>query len=321
MGKHDWGRLFQEADSDKSGRLTYAELEAVLRNRLGKGMQRTANEVLQGLSCDDLRSLWACVDANHSGEVTAHEWRLCLYRLELETWPDDEDAVTHVVGEMNAAATKWHRAGGNWYKVFRLIDSDNSGHMGFDELREIVHRPLPCLAIPTTRVTDRDLRAMWKALDVDRSGDATVREFMCFMRKRGAQHGLNFHRQLSNSSKLSRIPRAESRVFTLAVHQAELLSNKLSTQSTDSFMKAYQTWGLQWTGCVSEWDLLKVLRELLHINEEEIDDDGVHAAWRFFDRDNTGEVMVDVLLALGRELGGQETPREAQLGKQTKKGK
>merc|ERR1719220_2994116 len=113
---------------------------------------------------------------------------------------------------MNAAATEWHRAGGNWYKIFRLIDSDNSGHMGFDELREIVHRPLPCLAIPITRITDRDLRAMWKALDEDRSADVTVREFMCFMRRRGAQHGLNFHRQPSASGKLSRAARAVSSV-------------------------------------------------------------------------------------------------------------
>merc|ERR1712093_271438 len=47
------------------------------------------------------------------------------------------------------------------------------------------YRPLPCLAIPQKRLKEVDLKALWKALDKDKSGLTNVNEFMIFMRKHG----------------------------------------------------------------------------------------------------------------------------------------
>jgi len=304
--RFDWGRLFREAnDGDDNGRLTFAELEATIKRVAQSiGHRSTPEELLPGLSRDDLRALWAIVDADGSGEATSKEWTLCLYRLEVETWPDDDDAIQRAVDEMHKAAEKWHRAGGNWYKIFNLIDGDNTGTMGFDELKEVVYRPLPCLAIPATRVSEHQLKAMWKALDENMSSLASVREFMVFMRRRGAKSGINFHRSVSRTGKSSR---AESRSRLSGpgfrtTEEAEILGRALAAQTPKAFEDAYKSWGVPWQGQVSEWDLLSVVRRLLGLTEQRLSDDAVHAAWRALDRDGVGKVSVEAVLEWGREL-------------------
>mmetsp|Transcript_148355 Transcript_148355/g.377183 ORF Transcript_148355/g.377183 Transcript_148355/m.377183 type:complete len:213 (+) Transcript_148355:239-877(+) len=211
---------------------------------------------------------------------------------------------------MNKAAAKWHQAGGNWYKVFRLIDSDNSGKMGFDELKEIVRRPLPCLAISAKKVPDQDLRAMWKALDEDRSGQTTVREFMVFMRRHGAKKGINLHQSPTQGRLRSRAESRSMAIRSLSGREAALLNVALETQTPEKFQKAYREWSLPWTGTISEWDLLSVVRGLLDLNEEKLDDDAVHAFWRCLDRDGAGEVAVETLFSIAAELGEQATSDE-----------
>mmetsp|Transcript_41810 Transcript_41810/g.89101 ORF Transcript_41810/g.89101 Transcript_41810/m.89101 type:complete len:1075 (-) Transcript_41810:69-3293(-) len=304
--KFDWGRIFNEADGNSNGRLTFAELETVLIRRLAQslGHHSTPEALLPEVSREDMRALWALVDTDCSGEATAKEWTLCLYALEVETWPDDDDAVQEAVKEMSEAAARWHRAGGNWYKVFNLIDGDNTGSMGFDELKEVVYRPLPCLAIPATRVSEHQLKAMWKALDENMSSLASVREFMVFMRRRGAKSGINFHRSVSRTGKSSR---AESRSRLSGpgfrtTEEAEILGRALAAQTPKAFEDAYKSWGVPWQGQVSEWDLLSVVRRLLGLTEQRLSDDAVHAAWRALDRDGVGKVSVEAVLEWGREL-------------------
>jgi len=98
---------------------------------------------------------------------------------------------------MNHAAEKWHRASGNWrvparelldgtrtrtkrrrYKVFRLFDSDNSGVMHFEELREVLRSGYPGLGLDEKAVPDPYVKGLWRALDEDASGHVSVQEFM-----------------------------------------------------------------------------------------------------------------------------------------------
>merc|ERR1712072_558768 len=127
-----WGKFFGDADRDGSGRLTFDELSKVLIERL-RHKTCTEDEIVKGVTRDDLIALWNVADADRSSEVTAKEWALCLYRIEIEEWPDyDAENLRHVVDIINEAAQRWHRAGGNWYKVFKTVDTDGSGEMGFD---------------------------------------------------------------------------------------------------------------------------------------------------------------------------------------------
>jgi len=260
--------------------------------------------VAKGVTHADLHALWFLADADCSGEVSAREWHLALYRLELEVWPDiDEAALVGVVDRISTAADKWHRAGGNWYKVFNLVDADSSGRLGYQELLDIIRRPLPCLAVPAKRITDFELRALWKALDTDRSGDVSVTEFMVFMRrlefKRGVSHSPTMAAgSVAHRARMSVMEAESAALRELTPEEEEVLAQRLQGHSADSIAEAYERWGLPWEGTISEWDFLRVIRELLGISGDLLDEDAVHGLWSKLDAAVAGLVDVEVLLAM-----------------------
>ena len=65
-----------------------------------------------------------------------------------------------------------------------MLDTDNSGRLGYEELHEAIRGPYPCLCVKSKDFPSAWIRGLWKAVDVDRSGDVTVDEFVGFMRRR-----------------------------------------------------------------------------------------------------------------------------------------
>eukprot|EP00929_Paragymnodinium_shiwhaense_P033256 TRINITY_DN18298_c0_g1_i1.p1 TRINITY_DN18298_c0_g1~~TRINITY_DN18298_c0_g1_i1.p1 ORF type:complete len:1187 (+),score=271.13 TRINITY_DN18298_c0_g1_i1:100-3660(+) len=277
----------------------------------------------------DVRALWAVVDRSETGTggVTAADFKRALYRLEVLTWPEVADpgllerCVTMI---SNHAAHVAHKCGSNWYKVFRLFDEDESGRICFDEFREIVRRSNPCLNISKKALPERDLRALWKAMDSDLSGEITVSEFMIFMRRNGAKYVE--HRPYASLPK-AKAPDASGKACgnvgaadiaklsaggILGEKQASMLRDSLSNESTESLQSAYEAWGLPWTGTVSEWDWLQVVRRLLGLPAHQLDDDAVHAVWTTLDEERQGEVEVGRLLELGWEQASIEKPPKSE---------
>jgi Ca2+-binding EF-hand superfamily protein len=304
-----WPKFFKDCDKDGSGRVTFQEIEKSICERLRR-YQCATHEVIRGVARDDLIGLWHVADADQSGEVTAKEWQKCLYCIDIEGWPDAEpEHLGRVVDEINAAAQHWHRAGGNWFKVFRFVDTDDSGQMGFEELKAMCYRPLPCLAIPQKRLREMDLRALWKALDNDLSGFVSVAEFMTFMRKHGSEQFHNSARSktprfvgLSSRAEMHSGEDERSVLSTLEADQLTLLSAAIGKQTSETVAAAYKRWGLSWTGLISEWDFHAVFRKLLGIREDQIGDDAIYMVWSFVDSECAGQVAVDQFLALATLL-------------------
>ena len=93
----------------------------------------------------DLAGLWTEADHDASGEIEVQDFQRVAYELELSAWPDllarnHEQRLARVVKTLNDAADKWHRAGGNWFKVFKALDTDDSGKMGYEELLEVLRK-------------------------------------------------------------------------------------------------------------------------------------------------------------------------------------
>jgi len=308
-----WDNFFNEADSRRSKRLSLPELQELLEKRLRSPLEKKdddfikgVKDVVKGVSQDDLRALWANVDIDGSGEITSDEWKLALYRIELQFWPDDDEViVADVVDKMSDAAEKWHQAGGNWYKVFTKLDSDHSGSMEFDEMRAMIRRPLPCLAIPPKIISDEGLRRLWKALDADRSGEVTVQEFMVFMRRRGTRQLTrkdgNRQRDLSNKGRLS-LSEQPSMCVYLSEMQALVLCQTLARHSYSTVAAAYKRWDRPFSGSVGELEWLTVTRELLGLSEAQLEDDAVHLVWRIVDPDGVGQVPLEAIFALQDQL-------------------
>lgn len=266
-----------------------------------------ARDVTRG----DLLALWHAVVPGRSSEVPASGWYLPCYRLQLEAWPEaDEAALVQVVDKMSEAADKWHRAGGNWYKVFNLCDTEGSGRMSFDEFLDIIRRPLPCLAIPPQRLSESELRGLWKAMDVDRSGDVNVSEFMVFMRRLEVKRGVSHTPTVAKGSVVHRakqmIARQHSGRDALSAEKLCMLREALCSTTPQAIAEAHRSWGREpWEGAVSEWDFHGVVREVLGIDEGRLDDLAVYAAWCAFDVHGEGSVPVEAL------VGSQEGPEAA----------
>merc|ERR1711907_151335 len=88
----------------------------------------------------------------------------------------------------------------------------------------------------------------------------------------------------------------------LSPEQLALLAQALSAQSIESIAKAYNDWNIPWTGMISEWELLSVVRQLLRLKEGEFNDDVVHTLWTSLDREGQGQIEATELLSLGTDL-------------------
>ncbi|CAE8618153.1 unnamed protein product [Polarella glacialis] len=188
-----WVQLFNFVDTDGSGRLTFVEFEAAVNDVL-RAKQRVTDH--------ELKALWRVVDADRSGQATAAEFGTEIYRLQLEAWPRlPETELERIVTTLNGASEKWHRSGGNWYKVLTVCDEDGSGELDFEELGKVVRKGFPGLSLGPNDLKEEDLRGLWRAMDEDRSGLVTIKEFMVFMRHHGNAHSIH---KLTNYSQLKR---------------------------------------------------------------------------------------------------------------------
>jgi len=307
----NWGKFFEEADDDGSGRLGLQELEEFLSTRL-RSRGCPPGDLIKGITKDDLIALWNKVDADGSGLVTVKEWELCLYRMEVETWPDaDTKSLTRVADIISKAAGKWHHCGGNWYKIFRLIDTDGSGEIGYEELKCLCYGVFPDLQISTKVLPEDKLKALWKALDDDLSGMTSTAEFMIFMRANGSEQ---FVKNAATISVRKKAPEDEQ-AKKLSTEQEKILQDALSGQTLDSMKQAFAQWDIPWTGYITEWDMLYIVRTLLDINEADIPDDGIVVVWGMLEQDESKRVRPQTLLA----LGGQK--EQARFGGWSKSGR
>jgi len=341
-----WALFFKEADHKKNGRLTFFQLETHLKESLCRQSSKQAalascsstmpmsagnsgggadsqaltlaphelaivdpaeELVTRTLRHGDLLAIWHAI-AGELGvtEVSANDWRVGLYRLELESWPDaSDDDIMMVVRKISVQADKWYRAGGNWYKIFKLVQGANASDMiGHRDFFDIIRRPLPSLAMTEKQLSDRELKGLWKALDVDRSGDVDVPEFMCFMRRWEVKWGVSHSPKAAEGSivhraRMQAAATESGKSARLTDEAMALLSRNVASLSDATLKEAYATWGLEWDGYITEWDFLQVVRELGGIGEDRLDDDGVHAAWCHMAGSSSGKVFKNALLMLG----------------------
>jgi Ca2+-binding EF-hand superfamily protein len=73
----------------------------------------------------------------------------------------------------------------SWYKLFVHMDDDCSGKINYHELEDMIRNELK---VGRDRLSEEQLKAIWHALDEDKSGLITAGEFGKFMRKGAHVH-------------------------------------------------------------------------------------------------------------------------------------
>ena len=106
--------------------------------------------------------------------------------MQLSAWPDltDDACNKAAVDILNAAAGHWYRADGNWYKIFKALDVEDSGELKFDDFVQAVRGSYPPgVDVPSSKLSSATLKGLWKRLDNDRS----QHKFMVFTRIYGVR--------------------------------------------------------------------------------------------------------------------------------------
>ena len=109
----DWARLFDALGGPD--RVTWATFSSA-----AKALSRCRGAIVGG-----------AVDPGRRRQVRRigrGEFQRCAYTIQVRSWPVlAGDELKKVVALLNAAAERLHRCGGNWFKIFRLFDDDDSG--------------------------------------------------------------------------------------------------------------------------------------------------------------------------------------------------
>ncbi|CAJ1410905.1 unnamed protein product [Effrenium voratum] len=143
-----WAQIFKHLVDGV--RLSFLGLEAAIFGAMkGRGQVSEA----------ELMALWRILDVDRSGEVREAEFATSLYRLQTETWPRlSNNNIERLIEILNAAAQKWHRASGNWYKILTICDEEDSGRLNFDEFCKVVRKGFPGLSIGVAEISEDELR-------------------------------------------------------------------------------------------------------------------------------------------------------------------
>lgn len=186
-GQEDmWMFFFDFCDDDKSGRLSFKEVDSGVRETMRADLSKY-----------EMRILWKVVDVDGSGLVSAKEWFAAMYSIELSSWPTLPEAeLDKVILSFNTAMDKWHRVSGNWSKMFSLMDKGGDGDITFEDLESLVRgNCLPSLRLKKPDISDRALKGFWKAIDSEYEGSVKRGVFLTFMRRRMEHHGITFHKK------------------------------------------------------------------------------------------------------------------------------
>ncbi|KAK7250079.1 aldo-keto reductase [Aureococcus anophagefferens] len=322
-----WTKLFELMDADGSGRLRFAELLEAVR-KLGLGEQHLAER--------DVLGLWTHADADASGELSADEFQDAVYRLEVEAWlnldtVEGEARLRQIVSVLDAAAEKWHRASGNWYKIFRMFDADDSGHMQFEELEHVLRDGYPGFGLGEKQVSTPHLQGMWRSLDADRSGQVSVQEFMATARPKHVElpvdrlHGVcklidkalvaDFRRRGVHSSIAGNVKRlfreidedGSDRVTLAELEGAVRIRLRLGEgQAGGNWFKIFKRLDTSGDGLMGFEEIEHIIRAIfpgLHITKKELSEENARGLWKALDADRSGAISVQEFMIFMRRHG------------------
>jgi len=142
-------QAFDMADRDHNGKLSKGEFGLLLRR------------VMPDLPRELFEEEWSNADFNGDGVVSLQEF---LQWVKQESQHDFVEALTDASNSHGKAMCA----------MFRMWDTDESGTITEQELKEVVKKVSPGLS-------EKDLAAIFHAMDVDHNGEISYMEFVHFL--------------------------------------------------------------------------------------------------------------------------------------------
>ena len=156
-------------------------------------------QLFHGRSLGELEDVRPASDAQMRELSELCNGRIQALREMLPPSPTSGEAPSPEGAPAHTAFAHKPTAGGRWYSLYKLADTNSNGFISLSELRITLARDLS-LQVPEAR-----LRAVWKALDRDGDGLVTCGEFLQFMKlgapRQRSQSVLDARRQLGQQQR------------------------------------------------------------------------------------------------------------------------
>jgi Ca2+-binding EF-hand superfamily protein len=201
-------------DDDGSGKISYIELAGMVREELALGLEELPEATIKKvwLALDKDGSGWMTAGefgafmrkGQHAINSNRPTWRQkaeAAKRAEADALRARMDSINHqdikremkreksaTPEEVRALSQRLStkltelipdRRERSWFKLFKHMDDDSSGLIGYDELAGMVREEL---LLTPVELPEKDLKRVWLALDKDDSGHINAGEFGAFMR-------------------------------------------------------------------------------------------------------------------------------------------
>ena len=353
--KRSWYRLFQHMDEDGSGKITYRELAKMVRGEL----ELNKKELKEA----ELRAVWQALDDDKSGFLTAGEFGKFMRKGEVEllrqkpqaTWKEkllaarrEETAAAEAernrfklemagimpAGEaqVQAMSLRLNRKMAqiepdplkrSWYRLFQYMDGDGSGKVTYHELAKMVRGELE---MSKAELSEAELRAVWQALDDDKSGFLTAGEFGRFMRigqvelqRQAPMAGWKERRTARNllagqevTAELNKEKRHTAGVRAAGegemVDLATRLNRKMGVvlRPGSGWYQLFRFMDDDKTGNVTYPEFAEMIRAHLQLSREEYSDASLKSVWAGLDSDGSGYVTAGEFGRFMRK--GEERP-------------
>lgn len=163
----NWQKLFEDADTDRSGYLEVPEFINMLR--------RKVHVLPEQASDDDIKQMVLFMDDDRNGQIECQEFLDFLNQEDLAV--DGESMTMKVAASVNEALQK---AGTRMMDIFNQIDKAGTGELDEEKFFD-------ALVLMGAKIARSEATLLMAAVDIDGGGTITADEFLNFLKKaRGA---------------------------------------------------------------------------------------------------------------------------------------
>jgi len=131
----------------------------------------------------------------------------------------------------------------SWYKLFNHMDDDCSGKIDYHELTDMIRNEL---RVPTSRLSEDVLQAIWRALDEDDSGLITHGEFGHFMMRGKHIHDVaEAGTVVMRNAKFATAQQVREEVKEMLAERREQVKAEVAARRDGARNRYSEMWGLR----------------------------------------------------------------------------